>query len=300
MDDNTQSILLERYLLTLQADSSAPPPPNLDPELAKMAQRLVSYSHTKARSSAKRRVWRGVMTEFETISQESIKKEQARMLETRTLPNPKSSSMPLVWIAVASLVFVLGFAITSIMNNRPSSPQYGAGIELGQSDSTNEVEPTVMAITNEAATMIMATLVTDTLPAGYIPVVTLNVPVPWGTMIREDMLIITYWESSDVPTGAFSRIEDVVGMVTTADIPGFLPLTSYLVIDGTTAMTGVPDSGYMLLAPTSVYDPDSGYMLLVPTSIYDIEGTPTPTSIFIEEGTPTFTPTALPTSTPRP
>jgi hypothetical protein len=297
MDDNTQSILLERYLLALQADSSAPPPPDLDPELAKMAQRLVSYSHIKARSSAKKRVWKDVMTQFEETSQKSNQKEKTRMLATKALPAKKSSSMSLMWIAVVSLIFVLGLTITIMMNNRPNPLQFASGIELGQGTATFIPEQI------EAS----PTMITNSPPAGYVPVVTLYVAIFWGDTIRADMLTITYWEASRVPTGAFSRIEDVVGMISTGDAPRFLPLTDYMVIDGTLAMTGIPNIENRMNIPTEQF-----IVPIMPTAAFipPLEITATP---LLLEATPTFThtphpieasstfiPSATFTPTPRP
>ncbi len=285
MDDNTQSILLEKYLLTLQADSSAPPPPNLDPELAKMAQRLGAYSRIKARQSAKKRVWETVMTEFEKSSQKPNQKEQSRMLATKTLPSQKSSS--LMWVAVATLIFGLAVAVAIVANSRPTPPQFGLGVNQNQTLIPSEAP----------ATQIPTSVIVETIPEGYVPVVTIYVPIRWGDTIREDMLTITYWEASRVPTGAFNRIEDVVGMISTADIPRFLPLTDYMVIDGTLAMTGIPSSGYMpgiltatalapIATPTPFIDPIASFTF-TPTPLL-IEATPTVTESF------TFTPTPRP------
>jgi len=289
MDDNTQSILLEHYLLALQADSSASPPPNLDPELAKMAQRLEAYSRIKAHPSAKKRVWETVMTEFEQSSQKTSQKEQSRMLATKTLPQKKSSSW--MWVAIAMLIFGLAFAVAIIANNRPTPPQFGFGVNQNQTPLASNVP----------ATQPATPVINETIPEGYVPVVTVYVPIQWGSIIREDMLIITYWEASRVPTGAFSRIEDVAGMVATADIPRFLPLTGYMVIDGTTAMTGVPNTNYMLGVITATPIPSLTFTptplaTFTPTVALSATFTPTPLATF----TPTATATNTFTPTPRP
>jgi len=288
MDDNTQSILLERYLLALQADSSAPPPANLDPELAQMAQRLGAYSHIQAHPSTKKRIWETVITEFEKSSEKPIKKEKANMLATHALPQKKSSS--LMWVAVATLIFGLAIAVAIVANNRPTPPQFGIGLNQDSTPVPSEM-PATQPVTSD---------IIGAIPEGYVPVVTLYVPVQWGTTIREDMLTITYWEASRVPTGAFNRIEDVVGSVTTTDIPRFMPLTAYMVINGTLAMTGIPNTNYMMGVPTGTYVIPS---IITATPIIDpiASFTFTPTPLLIEPTQPaTTTPTSTFTPTPRP
>jgi hypothetical protein len=297
MDENTQSILLEQYMLALQTNPFAPPPTNLDPELARMAEKLHAYSRTSAELSAKKRVWKDVMTQFE-LSQKPIRKEKAPMLATKSFPQKKSSSTSSwMWVAVASVILLFGVAVAVVGNQRPTPPQFGGGINLSQTEISTPVAPTAPATTIPLTSPI----------EGYVPVVTLYVAVFWGDTIRADMLTITYWEASRVPTGAFSRIEDVVGMVVRVDSPRFLPLTDYMVIDGTLAMTGIPyyPQGQMLFTPTPM-NPNMLPILATPTPAFTSLPTftatvaPSATHTFTPTTTPTFTPTTTPTFTPTP
>ncbi|MDX2074952.1 MAG: SAF domain-containing protein [bacterium] len=287
MDDNTQSILLERYLLALQANPFAPPPAELDPELAKMAQRLSAYSRTSAKKSAKKRIWEDVMTQFE--AQENpirpIRKEKTRMLATRTLPQTKSSSSSWLWVAVACIILVLGVSVAIMGNQRPTPPQFGAGINLAQTQVASPMTPTMLP---------SATPISFSPIEGYVPVVTVYVPIQWGMEIQADMLTITYWEASRVPSGAYQRIEDVVGMIATTDILRFLPLIDYMVIDKTLAMTGIPNTSNMNMigVPT--------LMLPVATATATITASATFSATPASTQLPTFTPTAIFTPTARP
>jgi hypothetical protein len=279
MDDNTQSILLERYLLALQANPFALPPPELDPELAKMAQRLSAYSRTSAKKSAKKRIWEDVMTQFD--AQENpihpIRKEKTRMLATRTLPQAKSSSSSSwMWVAVATIILVLGVAVAFVSNQRPTPPQFGSGINLAQTGVPSPIPAS-------------ATPLVDSPIEGYIPVVTVYVPISWGMEIQADMLTITYWSADRVPSGSYQRIEDVVGRVATTDIPRFLPLLGVMTVDGTLAMTGIPHYGTV-----PPYD-----MVVTATPVMmDIQATPTATVAASATFSPTPASTALPTFTP--
>lgn len=237
--DDKQSILLEQYLLALQADTSAPIPADLDPELGRMAQRLVIYSQVTADTPLKKRVWGAVLSEFET----SIQTEEQKNMVISHPMQQKKSSTSLLWVAILGIIFLLGSAIAIIGNNRPTPPQFGAGVDLSQ-DATRVMQPTPT----------MQSTPTPPIEApieGYVPVVTFFIPVSWGTVIREDMLTIVYWQADRVPSGSFRWIEDVVGKIATADIPRFMPVLDVFVVDETLAMTGIPPAGNLFGVPTA-------------------------------------------------
>jgi len=281
MNENTQSILLEHYLLALQTNPFTPPPPNLDPELTRMAEKLHAYSRTSAESSAKERVWEDVMTQFDQQNTFSrpIRKEKIPMLATKSFPQQKSSSASWMWIAVASVILLFGVAFAVVGNQHPTPPQFGAGINLSQTQVASPIAPTAPATT-----------VPPTSPVeGYVPVVTVYVPIGYGQIIREDMLIITYWAADRVPSGSYRQIEDVVGMVGITGIPRFLPLLEEVVVSQELAMTGIPyypeGYGIYVFTPTPM-NPD----------MLPIIATPTPAFTPI----PTITPLATHTPTPQP
>jgi len=233
MDEHHQSQLLEQYLLALQTDLSAPIPADLDPELGRMAQRIHTYSQVNADMPVKKRVWSAVLSEFEPSIQ---KEEQKNMVISHPLQQKKSSK-PLLWVAVLGIIFMLGSAIAIIGNNRPTPSQFGAGMDLSQ-DATPVIQATPTPFIENPI-------------GGYVPVVTFYIPVSWGTVIREDMLAIVYWQADRVPSGSFRWIEDVVGKIATADIPRFMPVLDVFVVDETLAMTGIPNSNYMFGVSTA-------------------------------------------------
>lgn len=237
--DDKQSLLLEQYMLALQADSSAPIPADLDPDLVQMAQRLITYSQVTADTSVKKRVWSAVLSEFEATIQTE---EQKNMVISHPMQQKKSSK-PLLWVAVLGIIFMLGSAIAIIGNNRPTPPQFGAGLDLSQ-DATRVIQPTPTI--PETPTPFIENPI-----EGYVPVVTFYIPVSWGTTIREDMLTIVYWQADRVPSGSFRWIEDVVGKIATADIPRFMPVLDVFVVDETLAMTGIPPAGNLFGVPTA-------------------------------------------------
>lgn len=304
--DDKQSILLEQCLLALQADTSAPIPADLDPELGHMAQRLVIYSQVTTDTPAKNRVWGAVLSEFEATIQTE---EQKNMVISQPMQQKKSST-PLLWVAILGIIFMLGSAIAIIGNNRPTPPQFGAGVDLSQ-DATRVIQPTPTI--PETPTPFIENPI-----EGYVPVVTFYVPVSWGTTIREDMLTVVYWQADRVPSGSFMRIEDVVGKVARTDIPRFMPVLDVLVIDETLAMTGIPPAGNLFGVPTAspiasptftptatVYTGDThlSQTMLAPsptpdplymtaTAMFE-NATGTAESMIIQP-TPTFTPTFAP------
>lgn len=300
--DDRQSILLEQYILALQADTAAPIPADLDPELGHMAQRLVTYSQVTADTPIKKRVWGAVLSEFEATIQTE---EQKSMVISHPIQQKKSST-PLLWVAVLGIIFMLGSAIAIIGNNRPTPPQFGAGVDLSQ-DATRVIQPTP-TMQSTPIPLIEAPL------EGYIPVVTFYIPVSWGTTIREDMLTIVYWQADRVPSGSFRWIEDVVGKIATADIPRFMPVLDVFVVDETLAMTGIPNSNPMFGVPTAspiasptftptFYDqniivpsPTPDPMFITATAMFE-NATGTAESMMIQP-TPTATHTFTPT--PRP
>ena len=302
MDEHHQSQLLEHYLLALQADLSAPIPADLDPELGRMAQRLMTYSQVNADIPVKKRVWSAVLSEFETHIQTE---EQKNMVISHPIQQKKSST-PLLWVAVLGIIFMLGSAIAIIGNNRPTPSQFGAGVDLSQ-DATRVIQatPTIPAT---------PTPFIENPIEGYVPVVTFYIPISSGTTIREDMLTIVYWQADRVPSGSFRWIEDVVGKIATADIPRFMPVLDVLVIDETLAMTGIPNSNTMfgVLTATPIASPIftatvSDQAIIIPpptldplygnaTTIFE-NATGTAESLMIQP-TPTATHTFTPT--PRP
>ncbi len=291
--DDKQSILLEQYLLALQADSSAPIPADLDPELGRMAQRLVTYSQVTADTSVKKRVWGAVLSEFEATIQTQ---EQKNMVISQPIHQKKSSN-PLLWVAILGIIFMLGSAIAIIGNNRPTPPQFGAGIDLSQ-DATRVIQPTP-TIPETPIPLIENPI------EGYVPVVTFYIPVAWGTVIREDMLTIVYWQADRVPSGSFSEIEDVVGQIATGDIPRFMPVLDVFVVDETLAMTGIPPAGNMFGVPTATpiasptFTPTiSNQAIIIPSPTLDpLFGNATGT---VESMTIQPTPTVAHTFTPTP
>ncbi|HRF99399.1 MAG TPA: SAF domain-containing protein, partial [Aggregatilineales bacterium] len=268
----------------------APPPSELDPELARMAQRLSAYSHTSAKKSAKKRIWEDVITQFEAQENPNrpIRKEKTRMLATRTLPQKKSSSSSWMWVAVATIILVLGVAVAFVSNQRPTPPQFGAGINLAQTGIPSPIVPTPLP---------SATPLVDSPIEGYIPVVTVYVPISWGMEIQADMLTITYWSADRVPSGSYQRIEDVVGRIATTDIQRFLPLINVMTVDGTLAMTGIPHYGTvppynMGATPTPLLMDIQATPMVTASATFS----PTPASTLLPTFTPspTFTPTARP------
>jgi hypothetical protein len=259
--DDKQFILLEQYILALQADSSVPIPTDLDPKLAKMAQHLVAYSQITTDATTKKRIWGAVLSEFES----SIQTEETNNMVNVQSNHQKNTSTLLMWIAVLAIIVLLGSAIATIGNNRPTPPQLGAGVNLSQGEATPSIAPTLIMPTPITQALITPTLiipVIDTPPEGYIPVVTFYVPVTWGTVIREDMLTVVYWKADRAPSGSFMRMEDVVGKIAIADISRFMPVLDVMVVDEIIGMTQVPN-----ITPTR--------MMLTATPI---SPTPTPTT----------------------
>lgn len=227
--NDRQSILLEQYILALQVDLSTPIPADLAPELAKMAQRLVAYSQVTIDAPTKKRIWDTILSDFQTAIQTE---EKTNMLQAQS-NHQKNSSTPFMWVAVLAIIVLLGGTIAIIGNNRPTSPQFGIGINQSQAETPHVIQL--------ATPTIVAAPLIETPIEGYMPVVTFYIPVTWGTAIREDMLTIVYWKADRAPSGSFRQIEDVVGKIAIADISRFMPVLDVMVVDEIIGMTQMPN-----------------------------------------------------------
>jgi hypothetical protein len=108
MNDQTQ--LLELYLLALRSDPNAPPPPDLDPELAQFARQLMRGSRpVKAEAAVRARVWqRALASAQRSPNGRPYPMEEKDVMIAVNDHHPKMHPQPLTLIAAALAVVLFG------------------------------------------------------------------------------------------------------------------------------------------------------------------------------------------------
>lgn len=231
---------LEQFLAHLRENPDAPAPPGMDAEEAEFIRRLAKTSNQPP-AHLKPLIWQHIL--------EAAQKENMMIL-TRESKQPVS----LVWVTAAAVIMLITavFVVAMNFNFTPDESPSAAPLQQ-QSEEATPIYPTLLPSETPIPgqvrpvtevpmdgtiqpTVVPPMVVTASpvpfdggenyypLPAGFLPVVTVFVPINAGEIITADMLTIVYWQADRRPSGSFERIEDVIGQFADRNFPRFMPI----------------------------------------------------------------------------
>lgn len=220
---------IEQFIAHLKENPDAPAPPGMDAEEAEFIRKLVKTSNQPA-AYIKPLIWRHVL--------EAAQKENKMIVSH---PIQSKSTISFVWITAAAVIMLLAAAFIIAMNFTPNEAPSAAPLQQQSEEATSvpptvPPSPTILPAQIVPATEVPPMFITATPipfdsgsnysypPVGFVPVVTVFVPISVGEVITADMLTIVYWQADRRPSGSFEQIEDVIGQFASTDLIRFMPV----------------------------------------------------------------------------